>query len=60
MHLYTSAQRKQEGSLTHGVVQLAFANDTCSHQQHSVSVSVLVCVCVCVYLCFAGVTAHLH
>lgn len=55
MYLYTSAQGKQEGLLTHGLVQLAFANDTCSHQR-SASVRSHVCVCVC----FAGITAHLH
>lgn len=56
MYLYTSAQGKQEGLLTHGLVQLAFANDTCSHQ-HSAGVCVHGCGCECV---FAGITAHLH
>lgn len=46
MYLYTSARGKQEGLLTHGLVQLAFANDTCSHQ-HSASVCMPVCLCVC-------------
>lgn len=32
MCLYTAARGKQEGSLTHGPFQLAFANDTYLHQ----------------------------
>lgn len=49
------AQGKQEGSLTHGSVQLAFANDTCLQPATLVWACACMCVCVC-----ASIAAQPH
>lgn len=59
MYLCTSAEGEQKGSLTHGPVQLAFANDTCSPQRHAVPVRAHAPVSMCVCLCVLRVLLHI-